>query len=95
MAKSKELDEKILATEKDAESVLRQLEALVSKIGNLVHESVTISQNEADNKIIKTWGTLPDNKITELSGKPGRAHHHEILTMIDGIEQARGINLCI
>lgn len=85
------MDEKIVQAEEDEKPVLQQLDILVNKIGNLVHDSVVIAKDEAQNEIVKTWGTIPDIKVTELPGKPGRAHHHELLHMIDGIEQARGI----
>jgi len=93
VAKGKELDEKIVQAEKDEEPVLQKLEVLVNKIGNLVHDTVVVAKDEAQNAVVNTWGTIPDIKVTELPGKPGRAHHHEILHMIDGIEQSRGIKV--
>lgn len=58
-----------------------------SKIGNLVHESVAVDDNEDNNKIERTWGTVEQRVI---NGKPGSAHHNEILTWIGGYEPERG-----
>ena len=56
-------------------------------IGNHLHEDVVIDNNEDNNKLIRTWGEVPKMKIT---GKPGFAHHHEVLAMIDGYDPIRG-----
>ena len=60
---------------------------LYSTIGNLVHESVPIDNNEDNNKVERTWGE--PNKM-KIDGKPGSAHHHEILSWIGGYEPERG-----
>lgn len=76
---------------KDQEKLLIDLEAQTkvkySKVGNLVHDSVPISNDEKDNRVEKTWGE--PNRIT-IDGKPGSAHHHEILKWIDGYDPVRG-----
>lgn len=58
-----------------------------SKVGNIVHHSVPIDDNEDNNKIERTWGEV--NK-REINGKPGSAHHHEILQWIGGYDSERG-----
>jgi len=60
---------------------------MLNKIGNIVHESVPVSDNEDNNKVVKEWGTKKE--ITVNSTK-GRCHHHEILAMIDGYDPKRG-----
>lgn len=60
---------------------------MVNSIGNIVHDSVPISNNEDENKVERTWGTIPDLKINSTKGK---CHHHEILAMIDGYDSKRG-----
>lgn len=82
-----ELDEKIIVAEKEVENLLEDLNKRYSKIGNIVHETVPISDNEENNKIERTWGT--PNKIV-IDGKPGSAHHHEILKWIGGFDPERG-----
>lgn len=57
------------------------------KIGNLLHEDVVISNDEENNKIIRTWGDLPKLKITQ---KLGFCYHHQVLAMIDGYDPSRG-----
>lgn len=58
-----------------------------SKVGNIVHDSVPIDDNEDNNKVERTWGT-PEKR--EINGKPGSAHHHEILNWIGGYDAERG-----
>jgi seryl-tRNA synthetase len=58
-----------------------------SKVGNLVHESVPIDDNEDNNQVVRTWGTVEKR---EINGKPGSAHHHEILHWIGGYDSERG-----
>lgn len=45
---------------------MTDLNKLVNKIGNLVHESVPISNTEDDNKILRTWGEKKDIKVIIL-----------------------------
>jgi seryl-tRNA synthetase len=46
---------------------------MVNSIGNIVHESVPVENNEDFNKVDKTWGEKREIKMT---GKPGGCHHH-------------------
>jgi seryl-tRNA synthetase len=48
----------------------------IRKIGNLLNENVIISDNEDNNKVVKTWGEIPDKKITQV---PGSCYHHQVL----------------
>lgn len=66
------------------------MNALVNKIGNLVHETVPVHNDEEFNKVERTWGEIPDIKVNST---PGRCHHHEILAMIDGYDPRRGIKV--
>ena len=68
---------------------MKELETLVNKVGNIVHESVPIDNNEDNNKIERTWGEVPKIKVT-TPGTYGACHHHELLAMIDGYEPKRG-----
>jgi seryl-tRNA synthetase len=56
-------------------------------IGNIVHESVVVSKDEAQNEVIRTWGT--PNKM-KVDGNPGSAHHHQILWWIGGYDPDNG-----
>jgi len=78
---------KIIEAEKEADEMNNDLIKMYSKIGNLVHESVPIDNNEDNNKIERTWGEVKERKI---DGKPGSAHHHEVLYWIGGYDPERG-----
>jgi seryl-tRNA synthetase len=60
---------------------------MVNKLGNIVHDSVPIDNNEDNNKVIKTWGEIKPMKINSTKGF---CHHHEILAMINGYDPKRG-----
>lgn len=62
----------------------------MNKIGNLVHDSVPVSKDEADNRVERVWGE--PNKI-KINSTPGFCHHHEVLHMIDGYDIKRGTKL--
>ena len=66
---------------------MEQVQKTYSKIGNIVHESVPIDENEDNNKIERTWGEIVHR---EINGKPGSAHHNEVLNWIDGYDPERG-----
>lgn len=89
VAKAKELDLEIEQVKKEEAPILKELEKLVNKVGNLVHESVPLSNDEDENRVEKTWGQIPDIKVT-TPATLGSCHHHELLAMIDGYEPKRG-----
>lgn len=62
-----------------------QLRAKVNLVGNIVHSSVTVSKDEANNDIIRTWG--------EPSKEKPRLSHDEVLTRLDGFDPERGAKL--
>lgn len=61
---------------------------MIGSIGNLVHESVPVHQDEAFNKVEKTWGE--DMPRIQITGKLGGMHHHEVLHAIGGYDPKRG-----
>ena len=73
--------------EKEMNDLWELLSKSYSKIGNLVHESVPIDDNEDNNKVERTWGTVEKR---EINGKPGSGHHHEVLNWIGGYDAERG-----
>lgn len=82
-----EIDAKIKQAETEEGPILDQLNKLIGTIGNLVHDSVPVDNNEDNNKVERTWGEIPDIKVNST---PGKCHHHEILAMIDGYDPKRG-----
>lgn len=60
----------------------QEVDRLIKSIGNIVHQSVPVSDDEALNATVKTWGTT--------APKPQGKHHHEIMYMIDGYSPEQG-----
>ncbi|PRP87073.1 hypothetical protein PROFUN_04809 [Planoprotostelium fungivorum] len=71
--------------EKDSEELNKIVNDLLSSIGNLVHDSVIVNNNEDFNEIVKTWGET----------KTGEHYHHhfDVLAMLDAVELARGVKV--
>lgn len=84
IAKSKE---ETILKEQEAE---KQLRAKVNTVGNIVHESVPVSDDEENNELVRKWApegvVIDENKRAALS-------HHEILTRIDGFDPERGAKI--
>lgn len=84
-----ENDKKQNELEKQEKELLDARNKLLNTIGNIVHNSVPISDNEEkDNKLIKKVGKLRINESKKLR------HHHELLWMIGGYEPDRGVQVC-
>ncbi|PGH16908.1 serine-tRNA ligase [Polytolypa hystricis UAMH7299] len=60
----------------------------LKSIGNYVHESVPISNNEDENAAIRTWA--PEGAKVE---KRDCLSHHEVLTRLDGYDPDRGVKI--
>jgi seryl-tRNA synthetase len=71
------------AAEKEA-----ALKAKVKTIGNIVHDSVPVSDNEDNNAVQRTWA--PEGVKVE---KRDCLSHHEVLTRIDGYDPDRGVKV--
>lgn len=91
---SEELAEKLrLEKEKKAmeESALEKeklRDRKLKTIGNYVHDSVPISDNEDNNAVIRTWAPK-DTKVE----KKDCLSHHEVLTRLDGYDPERGVKI--
>jgi len=57
-------------------------------IGNLVHDSVPVSDDEDNNQLIRSWH--PEGVTVE---KRNCLSHHEVLTRINGYEPERGVKV--
>ena len=68
--------------------VVKDLEAEIAKklgtIGNIVADDVVISKDEANNEVVRTWGTKSD--IVVNGEELGKLHHHEIMACLDILE---------
>ncbi|KAG8623954.1 hypothetical protein KVT40_008930 [Elsinoe batatas] len=83
-----ELEKQMKAQQQEADEKLVLLNKKTKTIGNYVHESVPVSDNEDNNELIKTWapeGVEPTKKDC-LS-------HHEVLTRLDGYDPDRGVKI--
>lgn len=81
--------EKIENAEKRLLEVETDRTKKLNTIGNLVADGVPLSKDEdADNAVVNTWGTIPELKV---DGKTlGHLHHHEIMQILDFCEFERG-----
>ena len=68
-----------------AEAVKRELDDLLLRVPNIFHESVPIGETEADNVVVREWGTRPS------LGFPPRTHYDlgEALGILDFEHAAR------
>jgi len=57
-------------------------------IGNYVHSSVPVHDNEDNNALIRDW--KPEGKTVE---KQDCLSHHEVLTRLDGYDPERGVKI--
>lgn len=60
----------------------------IKTIGNYVHDSVPVSDNEDNNTIIRTWS--PEGVTVE---KRDCLSHHEVLTRLDGYDPERAVKI--
>ncbi|KAK6362076.1 Cytosolic seryl-tRNA synthetase [Orbilia blumenaviensis] len=78
---------------KELEVVAKQAEADLNRklntIGNIVHDSVPVSDNEDNNALIREW--KPEG--TTVEAKDGILSHHEVLTRLDGYDPERGAKI--
>lgn len=61
----------------------RQRDYWVSKVGNLVHESVPVSSDEADNLVVRTWGTCKSVAEAPL-------HHSDVMKKFGWLNMEAG-----
>jgi len=60
----------------------------VKSIGNYVHDTVPVSNNEDNNAVVRDWA--PEGHAVE---KKECMSHHEVLTRIDGYDPERGVKI--
>jgi seryl-tRNA synthetase len=82
---AKEVGEESKREMSEAEVIKRALDELLLRVPNIFHESVPIGETEADNVVVREWGTKPD-----LSFAP-RTHYDlgEALGILDFERAAR------
>ena len=87
LAKITEIKTKKAELEKIEEKMINELQTKLKTVGNIVHESVKIDDNEDNNEVIKVWGNIPNIKV---NGTLGALPHNKILALIDGYDPKRG-----
>ena len=76
---------------KQADELFIQLKKTYSQVGNILHPSVPISNDEKDNETIRTWGTFDANR--KIDDTPGNAHHYKVLQWLGGYDAERGTKI--
>jgi len=74
--------------QEEAAEMLANLMKKVKSVGNYVHESVPVSDNEDNNGLIRDWA--PEGVKVE---KKDCLSHHEVLTRLDGYDSERGVKI--
>ncbi|GLC51005.1 hypothetical protein PLESTB_000455800 [Pleodorina starrii] len=80
--KSKEMKKKIQQTEEKEKEVIITRDSKLVAIGNIVHDSVPVSNDEANNAIVKTFGE-PRPQVDPDTGK--KLYNHVDLVQLLGI----------
>ncbi|CCD22739.1 serine--tRNA ligase SES1 NDAI_0A05840 [Naumovozyma dairenensis CBS 421] len=74
----------------------KDLKEKVFQVGNIVHPSVVISNDEENNELVRTWkpeGLENVGPVASVTGKPATLSHHEILLRLDGYDPERGVKI--
>ncbi|KAK2069603.1 hypothetical protein P8C59_004165 [Phyllachora maydis] len=88
LQKKAELTKEKIALETAADQKEKALAEKIKTIGNIVHSSVPVSDNEDNNAVIRTW--CPEGMTVE---KRDCLSHHEVLTRLDGYDPDRGVKV--
>ena len=82
---------KIEAQEKIVEELEGQIKVSLKKIGNVIHESVPVSKDEADNGLVRTWGEA--KKDWKIDSTLGNLHHNEVMQILDAYDMEKGARI--
>lgn len=77
----KKIEENIKQCNVDREEAEKERNAALSEVGNMLHESVPVSNDEEENAIVRTYGE---------SGVSKKYSHVDLITMVDGVEIEKG-----
>jgi len=83
--KKLELEKKIPQWEQELKAIEDEREKALKVIGNIVHASVPVSDNEDNNGLIKKWGEFPTGETLK--------RHFELLYLLDGYDSERGVKV--
>ncbi|KAH8922822.1 serine-tRNA ligase [Atractiella rhizophila] len=85
------LDSEIEAMKGKATEAEAAMKAKAGTIGNIVHDSVPVSNTEDDNAIIRTWH--PDGPNATPEKKTDILSHHEVMYRLELLDQDRGVKI--
>ncbi|KAI9695500.1 MAG: Cytosolic seryl-tRNA synthetase [Bogoriella megaspora] len=88
LAQKVQLEEEKAAKEKEAVGKLQTLRLKAKVIGNYVHDSVPVSNDEANNRIERTWAPEGFDKTKKV-----KLSHHEVVHRLGGFDQDRGVKI--
>jgi seryl-tRNA synthetase len=91
LAKKIEFEKKKKEQEAVAQEKLVALHKKAKMVGNYVHDSVPISDDEDNNAQIRTW--TPTTDPTTQTKPDWLLSHHEVLTRLDGFDPERGVKV--
>ena len=91
IAKKNEYEKEKVELTKKADELFDQLKKTYSQVGNILHPSVPISNDEKDNQVIRTWGEYDANR--KIDDTPGNAHHYKVLQWLGGYDPERGVKI--
>lgn len=75
------IDEAIVKTQEEVDVIESERNEAVKEIGNLLHDSVVISNDEDENGVVRTFGDVTIRK---------KYSHVDLIHMIDGMDGERG-----
>lgn len=85
---SKTLKADVEKLKAEAVEILKQRDAKLNLIGNVLGPAVPVFEDEENNEVVTKWGEVPE---LEVDGKTlGKLHHHEIMNLIDMVDLERG-----
>ena len=88
LAQKVELESKVSGLKAVEITKEQELRKLAGTIGNIVHESVPVSQTEDDNAEVKVWH--PDGPNAKPEHRTDFLSHHELMYRMEMLDQERG-----
>lgn len=90
MERSKVMKQTIKATEEEEARLSSERDAALQPIGNIVHSTVPISDDEANNIVVKEFGELRKPKEFPNGGKEKLYNHVDLVLMLNIAELDKG-----
>ncbi|KAA3482190.1 serine--tRNA ligase-like [Gossypium australe] len=85
IAKTEEIKQKIAVKDTEVKDAWAVLKSKLEKVGNLVHDSVPISDDEANNAVMRTWG--------EKRSEPKLKNHVDLVELLGIADTKKGADV--